>query len=210
MFEKFESLPEEKKKRILNACIKEFAINNYDKASTNNIVANAEISKGILFHYFGNKKNLYLYVFEYAVTFLLQKMQQKLPNPSTDIFEMIIQYGNIKLEVSIEEPYLYSIIYDSYFNAPKILKNAITKKYQHLYENQYEKIFNTVDKSKFKNDVDPIKAIKLIIYFLEGYYNSYINIMKEKSLEEVIDIVKKAEKESIEYFEFLKKLLYKE
>jgi len=194
MFEKFESLPEEKKKRILNACIKEFAINNYDKASTNNIVANAEISKGILFHYFGNKKNLYLYVFEYAVTFLLQKMQQKLPNPSTDIFEMIIQYGNIKLEVSIEEPYLY----------------AITKKYQHLYENQYEKIFNTVDKSKFKNDVDPIKAIKLIIYFLEGYYNSYINIMKEKSLEEVIDIVKKAEKESIEYFEFLKKLLYKE
>lgn len=209
MYEKFENLSEEKKKRILNACIEEFAVNNYDKASTNNIVKNAEISKGILFHYFGNKKNLYLYVFDYAVEFLLQKMQNKLPNPSKDIFEMIIQYGNIKLEVSVEEPYLYNIIYNSYFNAPKNLKKEITKKYQHLYDNQYEKIFNTVDKNKFKDDVDPIKAIKLIIYFIEGYYSQYMNIIKDKKLEEVVDIVKKAEKESIEYFEFLKKLLYK-
>jgi len=46
----------EKRDRILNAAIEEFASFPFEKASTNHIVAKAGISKGLLFHYFGSKQ----------------------------------------------------------------------------------------------------------------------------------------------------------
>ena len=55
---KFQSLETEKRERIINAALKEFAKNGYDKASTNDIVKEAEISKGSLFNYFNSKNEI--------------------------------------------------------------------------------------------------------------------------------------------------------
>ena len=73
----FEKLPEQKKKKIIDACIKEFSKNGYVNASTNNIVLNAGISKGSLFNYFDNKKKLYLYILDYAINFYVDLMLKK-------------------------------------------------------------------------------------------------------------------------------------
>ena len=50
MFSKFLNLELEKQDRIINAAIKEFAQKGYDKASTNEIVKEAGISKGLLYN----------------------------------------------------------------------------------------------------------------------------------------------------------------
>ena len=63
MYKNFLSINKEKQVRIINACLAEFAANGYDKASTNSIVMKANIS-GILFHYFSNKKRLYIFLYE--------------------------------------------------------------------------------------------------------------------------------------------------
>ncbi|SHK34392.1 transcriptional regulator, TetR family [Anaerobranca californiensis DSM 14826] len=59
MLEKFYSLDEEKKNRIINAGLKEFGFHGYKNAKTDNIVQEAGISKGLLFHYFGTKKKFF-------------------------------------------------------------------------------------------------------------------------------------------------------
>ena len=51
----FEHLPREKQLRILNAAMKVFARNDYRHASTDDIAAQAGISKGLLFYYYYNK-----------------------------------------------------------------------------------------------------------------------------------------------------------
>ena len=66
MYEMFENLDPSKKERVLNAALAEFARKDYKDASTNAIVEAAHISKGILFRYFGSKKNLYLYLYRYV------------------------------------------------------------------------------------------------------------------------------------------------
>ena len=53
--EKFFALPEEKRRRIVNAAMEAFGKNEYKRASTDDIAARAGISKGLLFHYFGSK-----------------------------------------------------------------------------------------------------------------------------------------------------------
>lgn len=55
-------IPRDKKERIINAGIKEFAENGYALASTNRICQNAGISKGLLFHYFETKMQFYIYL----------------------------------------------------------------------------------------------------------------------------------------------------
>ena len=66
MNEKFYALPEEKQSQILNAAYKVFATNQYKKAPTSEIAAEAGISKSLLFHYFHNKRELYLFLWKHA------------------------------------------------------------------------------------------------------------------------------------------------
>ncbi|MBC7338085.1 MAG: helix-turn-helix transcriptional regulator, partial [Clostridia bacterium] len=53
-------LPPDRREKLLEAAIREFAEKGYGGASTNAIVREAGISKGLLFHYFGSKKDLFL------------------------------------------------------------------------------------------------------------------------------------------------------
>lgn len=67
IFPKFFSLEPDKRERIINAALNEFARNGYGKASTNEIIKEAGISKGSLFNYFNNKKELYLFLLGYEL-----------------------------------------------------------------------------------------------------------------------------------------------
>jgi AcrR family transcriptional regulator len=58
-YELLNKLPDEKRKRIISISMEEFLNNGYSGASTNTITSKAGISKGLLFHYFGSKKELF-------------------------------------------------------------------------------------------------------------------------------------------------------
>ncbi len=60
----FFNLPEEKKKRILNSAIAEFAAKTYDEANIASIIRNAEIPRGSFYQYFADKKDLYKYILD--------------------------------------------------------------------------------------------------------------------------------------------------
>lgn len=64
MNEKFFSLPDEKQHAILNAGYRVFSQNSYKKSPMSEIAGAAGISKSLLFHYFYNKKELYLFLWE--------------------------------------------------------------------------------------------------------------------------------------------------
>ena len=67
MNEKFFSLPEEKQLAIINAGYRVFSQNSYKKSPMSEIAAEADISKSLLFYYFRNKRELYLYLLDTAV-----------------------------------------------------------------------------------------------------------------------------------------------
>ena len=61
---RFYSLPEEKQSAILNAGFHVFSQNTYKKSPMREIADAAGISKALLFHYFHNKKELYLFLWD--------------------------------------------------------------------------------------------------------------------------------------------------
>ena len=52
---------------LLEEALKEFSENRYDTASLNNILKNANISKGSFYYHFSNKKDLYIYLLKSIV-----------------------------------------------------------------------------------------------------------------------------------------------
>ena len=76
MNEKFFALPEEKQHTIINAGFRVFAQNSYKKSPVREIAEAAGISKSLLFHYFHNKKELYLFLWDYSAKMTLEYLEK--------------------------------------------------------------------------------------------------------------------------------------
>ena len=63
----FQNLSKEKQERITQIAVDEFAHKGFDGASINAMVGRMKIAKGSIFQYFGDKKGLFLFVFNRSV-----------------------------------------------------------------------------------------------------------------------------------------------
>ena len=64
------------------------AIGGYKHASTDDIVGEAGISKGLLFHYFGSKLGLYSFLYDYSVRFMKLELTGGVSSTERDYFEI--------------------------------------------------------------------------------------------------------------------------
>ena len=95
MNEKFFDLKSEKQDKMINAALHLFADNGYKHASTDDIVREAGISKGLLFHYFINKEGLYSFLTDYSVKYLLFEFDRSI-GEETEFFSFWDKLENAK------------------------------------------------------------------------------------------------------------------
>lgn len=86
------------KEDILLAAVEVFGRSGYAAASTNEIVKQAKVSKGLLFHYFTNKEKLYTACFMYAMEKYGRFMAEQIDLSSPDFFERILTNLRTKME----------------------------------------------------------------------------------------------------------------
>lgn len=109
MDEKFFDLKKDKQDRIINAALRCFALHGYKHASTDEIVAAAGVSKGLLFHYFGSKNGLYLFLCDYGSRYVQLSLRTEIKQPSTEYFEL--QEQLLRVENIITEKYPYMLLF---------------------------------------------------------------------------------------------------
>ncbi len=110
MNDKFFDLKREKQDRMINAGLKVFSKNGYRHATTDEIVREAAISKGLLFHYFGNKVGMYVFLMDYSVRFLLLEMSRKVDKEEKDFFVIAKQVEDAALVVLKNYPYMQAFL----------------------------------------------------------------------------------------------------
>lgn len=205
----FQNMDSGKKDKIINAAIKEFAMYPYEKASTNNIVKNAGISKGLLFHYFGNKKDLYEKLIEFVLNKLSNEIAAKIDWQESDIFERIKAMFILKMKISHIYPNMFDFIAKvlSQKNTSTVAEiSNVYKKYgvdiQGVFGDIYTK---NIDFSLFKNPSTIDKSINIIRWTMEKYTEE--NFLKSESLK-IIDYEEISAELDI-YISILKKTFYK-
>ncbi|MEH7095887.1 TetR/AcrR family transcriptional regulator [Neobacillus vireti] len=207
MFSKFFNLETEKQDRIINAAVKEFAQKGYDKASTNEIVKEAEISKGLLFHYFKNKKQLFLFLFDHCIQIITDDFYKKVDFTETDFFKRIRNAVLIKMDLLAKYPDIFKFIEEAYMDDAADIRTEISKKVKALNQINFGKIYEGIDLSKFRDDIDIGKILKIITWTFEKLSEEELNKAKLTSNHELDYSAIQLEAE--QYFEVLTRVFYK-
>ncbi|HFD7994868.1 TPA: TetR/AcrR family transcriptional regulator [Streptococcus pyogenes] len=206
IYSKFNNLKPEKQKQIINAAIKEFVRNGFEKASTNEIVKRANISKGSLFNYFNSKKDLYLYLIEYSSKAIVN-LNEEIDLSETDLFKRIERVALQKFYVQQKYPQAFEFLASTKQEESVEVKDIIKQRLNPIYNQAINKLYKDIDYSKFREGVDIEKAIEILNWTMLG--------VGEKGLKELFtfdDIGRFGEKYLEEwnvYAELLKYSFYK-
>lgn len=178
----FHKLDKQKQIQILNAAMKEFAEKGYKRASTNQIVNYAGIGKGMLFYYFKTKQELYYYLIDYGLDFVESEYLNKVNMEETDFIERIKQATKIKMKSYANHPDLFHFLGTIFMSENIDLPESLQKKYEKFYQLGYSLLYDNIDTSLFRSDVDVEKAFQLIQWAIDGYQNNLIHRLQGKNL----------------------------
>ena len=198
MNEKFFSLPEEKQLAIINAGYRVFSQNSYRKSPMSEIAEEADISKSLLFYYFRNKRELYLYLLDTAVETTCKYMRDYGSSDEGGFFDIIYKGIKAKVEMMKKHPDITAFTLKAYYETdPEVcaeIQEIIGRTAS--YESNAE-LFR-LDPEKFVEGLD-LQMMYTDIYFAtEGY-------LWEKTQRGALD-VEEAEKDFEKMIDFWKKI----
>lgn len=167
----FLNLPEEKKTRILDTAIHEFAEKGYGSASINSMVNRLGISKGSIFQYFNNKKSLYFYVFDYAVGLVRRTLVQvKEDTENEEVFERIHKSLLAGIEFIQKHPYIYRIYLNLQLGDETPLRYELIHKIR-LFSAEYlsSLLKQGVERGEISNKISINQAVFLLDAVLDRF-----------------------------------------
>ncbi|MFO7816044.1 MAG: TetR/AcrR family transcriptional regulator [Halanaerobiales bacterium] len=160
----FLNLDMEKKDRIIEASIDEFAANSFHKASVTNIIKNAEIASGSFYQYFKGKEDLYKYLINILVERKLDYIDQEVMKKPEELsfFEFLRKLYQGGIEFAKENPRLVSIGKNLMNNNCEICKKI--REQQKPQSNEFFKniLKRAIENGDVKEDIDPELTAKFL------------------------------------------------
>lgn len=206
--EKFLNLEEEKRRSILDAALKEFAENGFKKASTNRMVKDAGIGKGMLFYYFKSKRALYEFLVEHSLHIMIDEYLERVDIKETDFIARLQQAAQVKMIAQRENEQVFNFMGAFMLSGDAELPKHLQKRYEDLQILGNALLYEGIDTSLLRDDVDPDKAFKLIRWSIEGFQTELVQRLQGEKMT-AIDFDPYWE-EFYDYLHILKKTFYKE
>ncbi len=169
MNEKFYALSEEKQNAIINAGFKVFARNSYKRSPVNEIAIEAGISKSLLFFYFRNKKELYIFLLKESEELTKRTLMESGVMNGTDIFDIMYRGLLAKASMMKKYPDMGNFSIKAYYEKdPEVVKDVqkIVAPYTKMETNM---TLPPLDKSKFKEGLDLNMMYQDMYLASEGY-----------------------------------------
>lgn len=164
----FLNLEHEKQEMIRNACLEEFIRAGYSSASTNTMCKNANISKGLLFYYFGSKKKLLFYLTNYCTKLMVERFFEGLELKKESMFERIITWTQRKWDLSEKYPLHYGFLVKQLLDCPADLELEINKLRNENKIKALERFMQNLDLSDLRPEVSKEKALETMFFVIEG------------------------------------------
>ncbi|MBS3874010.1 MAG: TetR/AcrR family transcriptional regulator [Dethiobacter sp.] len=165
----FENLDNARQEAIRKACLDEFLRAGYSSASTNAMCKNAGISKGLLFYYFGSKKDLFLYLVDYCTILLRESFYDGLVLNKENIFERMINLTMRKWSLHEKYPLEYDFLAKLLLDSPPDIEQKLIQMKKDNLERSMQTIMHSLDLSDLRPGIDKEKAIELVLFVIKGF-----------------------------------------
>lgn len=188
------------KEKIIQAAIVEFGTKSYEVASLNTICSEHLISKGLIYHNFKNKDELYLACVKICYDEMTRHLQE-VKCTTNKVQEKLEELLKSRQQFFDTNPYYRQIFFNSILIPPMHLLKELKElrvTYDTYLKERYEELLGQME---LRKDVSIEKAVTYFMAFQE-MYNSYfrniyyenedINILietHETKLSELLDIM---------------------
>lgn len=192
----FYNLSDKKKERIVNAIKKEFAENPSEKASINNIVKRADISRGSFYQYFDDKLDLIEVLYQDFTEKTLNNFLKLMMENNNDVFitfKKIFDEIVVKVNES-EDKYILRNIKDTVKTNSNLFTEYMSTRIDKKHKEEFLKNINTKDFKKQNSEYIEIvfdmlsKILAIALFDLLKKEKEFEKIRKEYITK--IDIIK--------------------
>ncbi len=169
MNERFFSLPEEKRQAIINAGYRVFSQNSYRHSPMSEIAAEAGISKGLLFHYFRNKRELYLFMWDQCAQMTIQVLTRYGCYQQDGLFESIERGIRAKMELIRLYPDMANFTIKAFYEKDADVCAAIQESYHRYFNFKADQVRVNMDPTQFVPGLDISMMYRDMYWASEGY-----------------------------------------
>ncbi len=169
MNERFYTLPPEKQQQIINAGFRVFSQNSYKKSPMQEIADEAGISKSLLFHYFHNKKELYLFLWDKAADITVEYLTRNHCYECTDLFEMMERGMHAKIRIMCRYPDIAAFAMKAFYEKDTAVCEDIQRSYRAHFDRKAAGALAGLDPDAFIPGLD-LKMMHRQIYLMSVGY----------------------------------------
>ena len=169
MNERFFSLPEEKQQAILNAGYRVFSQNSYKNSPMSEIADAAGISKSLLFHYFYNKKELYLFLWDKCAEITIEYLTRYGCYGQKELFESMELGMRAKMEILSRYPDMGLFTIKAFYEKDPEISAAVQESYHKYFSLKAERSKMNMDPEQFIPGLDIPMMYREMYWAAEGY-----------------------------------------
>jgi DNA-binding transcriptional regulator YbjK len=151
-----------RKSRILEAALIEFADKGYKKASTNTIVREAGVSKGLLFHYFISKKELFILLYTHAIETITNELYENVNFADKDVLNRVKEATLVKIESYNNHPLFMKLFEKIELVDDQDILEKVYALNNKIQEETYDKLFSNIDYYAFKDTLNIDRCLQVV------------------------------------------------
>lgn len=161
------------KEDILHSCQSAFAQYGYDGTSTQSLADASGISKALIFHHFGSKKELYFTILTRAV----EKYNEEIDLSKiemTDFFETLTQYMQMKLTYCRYHADDYIFLRSAFLAEQRSLRKETEERFGSITLSDNADLHRLFDQVKLRFAINREEALDLIFTSADGFEQRFI------------------------------------
>ncbi|MDD4509158.1 MAG: TetR/AcrR family transcriptional regulator [Eubacteriaceae bacterium] len=175
------------KEKIQRSAVTEFALHGYEAASMNAICHRGAVSKGIVYHYFDSKENLYLDCVEACFRELTVYLKQRITDAKGQ--EMLSQYFNLRMQFFRKNEEAAQLFCGAVLFPPDTLKEKIADQRREFDAFNRKILQSIICDGPVRKDINEAEMIRVFEAFQDFLNAGYRNVIghKENLLRHEID-----------------------
>lgn len=180
----FENLAEYKKKRVIDACIKEFGEHGYASSSMDGIIKRAGISKGGLYGYVASKRELFLFIVDYTYSQLYKYLESRIEAENggleDDLLARLRHVAERAIDFYIEHPESIFLL----VRISNIPDEELANEVSEIFDKHFIGLFGDTSETGLKYPKE--KVLELAMWLLQKTRLDFLGEIKDEKDSKVI------------------------
>ena len=170
--------PDDRRARILDAALTEFSDKGYAAASTNAIAERAGVAKGLVFHHFGSKEDLFVAVADDVIAGLAPIFEKTMREAPPDLFARVMAWTDAKLRLMRDDPRRLRFFVGAFADAPDEVRARARAHSESLMQGLLPRLIEGIDTSRLKAGVSAPDLLEALWTLSVGFERTALPLLQ--------------------------------